>query len=153
MGKMNMTRVILGGIAAGVIIDVFEGIMNGVVLQRQWAEVFVALGKSPDLSVKQILALNVWGLAVGILTVWLYAAIRPRYGAGPKTGVLAGLAVWALVFALATAVPVFFHIYPVNLSLTSVALEAVQMILAGLAGAAVYKENGADVPRSAAAGA
>ncbi len=153
MGKMNMTRVILGGIVAGIIIDVFEGIMNGVVLQRQWAEVFVALGKSPDLSVKQILALNVWGLAVGILTVWLYAAILPRYGAGPKTAICAGLAVWALVFALATAVPVFFHIYPVNLSIISVALEAVEMIVAGLAGAAVYKENGADISRSAAAGA
>jgi hypothetical protein len=151
MGKMNMTRVILGGIVAGIIIDACEGVINGVVLQRQWADAFTALGKSPLLSVKQIVALNIWGLAVGILTIWLYAAIRPRYGAGPRTAICAGLAMWAPAFALASAVPVFFHIYPVNLSVVSVALEAIEMILAGLAGAAIYKENEANVPRSAAA--
>ena len=151
MGKINTGRLILGGIVAGIVIDIFEGIMNGVVLQQQWADVFSSLGKSPGLSVKQILALNVWGLAAGILTVWLYAAIRPRYGAGPRTAILAGLAVWATAFGLATAVPVFFHLYPVGLGITAVALEGVEMILAGLAGAAVYKENAAEGPRSVAA--
>jgi hypothetical protein len=151
MGKMNMTRVILGGIAAGIIIDACEGVINGVVLQRQWADTFAALGKSPLLSVKQIVALNIWGIAVGVLTIWLYAAIRPRYGAGPRTAICAGLAMWAPAFALASAIPVFFHIYPVNLSVASVALEAIEMILAGLAGAAIYKEDEAGVPRSVAA--
>jgi hypothetical protein len=78
----------------------------------------------------------------------LYAAIRPRYGAGPKTAITAGLAVWALAFALATAAPVFFHLYPVRLSVTSVALEGVEMILAALVGAGIYRENAADGPRS-----
>ena len=151
MGKINTSRLILGGIAAGIVIDVFEGLLNGVILEKQWADVFTALGKAPGLSIKQILALNVWGLAAGILTVWLYAAIRPRYGAGPRTAVLAGLAVWVMVHGLATAVPVFFHLYPVGLGVTSVALEGVEMILAGLAGAALYKENSAGSARSAAA--
>jgi hypothetical protein len=26
-----------------------------------------------------------WGFLVGIVAIWLYAGIRPRYGAGPKT--------------------------------------------------------------------
>ena len=34
--------------------------------------------------------------ALGIAAVWLYAAIRPRYGAGPRTAVIAGLAVWVM---------------------------------------------------------
>jgi len=112
MGKMNMTRVILGGIVAGIIIDACEGVINGVVLQRQWADTFAALGKSPLLSVKQIVALNIWGLAIGVLTIWLYAAIRPRYGAGPRTAICAGLAMWAPAFALASAIPVFFSHLP-----------------------------------------
>ena len=151
MGKINMTRVLLGGIVAGVIIDVGEGIVNGFVLKQQWADTFVALGRSDTLSVKQIVAFNVWGLAAGILTVWLYAAIRPRFGAGPRTAVCGALVVWALAFGLATAVPVFFHLYPVGLGVTAVALEGVEMILAGLAGAAIYKESAAERPRSAAA--
>jgi hypothetical protein len=149
MSKINLTRVILGGVAAGIVIDVCEGILNGVILKQQWADAFTALGKaSQTMSVKQIAAFNLWGLAAGIITVWLYAGLRPRYGAGPRTAILAGLTVWALAFGLATAVPVFFHLYPVGLGLTSVALEAVEMILAGLAGAALYKESAADGARS-----
>jgi hypothetical protein len=154
MGKINLARVILGGIVAGIVIDVCEGILNGVILKQQWADAFTALGRTSDvLSVKQIAAFNLWGLAAGIITVWLYAGLRPRWGAGPRTAIFAGLTVWALAFALATAVPVFFHLYPVGLGITSVALEAVEMILAGLAGGALYKESVADTPRSVAASA
>ena len=152
MGKVNLSRVILGGVVAGIVIDVCEGILNGVILKQQWADVFTSLGKASDtLSVKQIVAFNVWGLVAGIITVWLYAGLRARYGAGPRTAILAGLTVWALAFGLATAVPVFFHLYPVGLGLTSVGLEAVEMILAGLAGGAIYKESGADSAQSMAA--
>ena len=144
MSKINLPRVILGGVVAGIVIDVCEGILNGVILKQQWADTFAALGKTANtMSVKQIAAFNVWGLTAGIITVWLYAGLRARYGAGPRTAIFAGLTVWALAFALATAVPVFFHLYPVGLGLTSVALEAVEMILAGLAGGAIYKESAA----------
>ena len=154
MTKINLSRVIFGGVVAGLVIDVCEGILNGVILKQQWADAFAALGKASDtMSVKQIVAFNLWGIAAGIITVWLYAGLRPRFGAGPRTAVLAGLTVWALAFALATAVPVFFHLYPVGLGLTAVALEAVEMILAGLAGGAIYKESSASGPQSVAAGA
>ena len=152
MSKINLSRVILGGVVAGLVIDLCEGILNGVILKQQWADVFTALRKTSDtMSVKQIIAFNLWGIAAGIITVWLYAGLRPRYGAGPRTAILAGLTVWALAFGLATAVPVFFHLYPVGLGLTSVALEAIEMILAGLAGGALYKESAADSAQSMAA--
>ena len=152
MGKINLSRVILGGVVAGIVIDVCEGILNGVILKQQWAAVFASLGKASDtLSVKQIVAFNVWGLVAGIITVWLYAGLRARYGPGPRTAILAGLTVWSLAFGLATAVPVFFHLYPVGLGLTSVALEAIEMILAGLAGGAIYKESAAGSAQSMAA--
>lgn len=152
MPKINLSRVILGGAIAGIVIDICEGILNGVILKQQWADAFTALGKASDtLSVKQIVAFNLWGIVAGIITVWLYAGLRPRYGAGPRTAIFAGLTVWALAFALATAVPVFFHLYPVGLGLTSVALEAVEMILAGLAGGAIYKESAASHPQSVTA--
>ena len=34
MGRINMSRVILGGIVTGVIINLVEGVMNGVMLCR-----------------------------------------------------------------------------------------------------------------------
>lgn len=33
-------------------------------------------------------------LAMGIWAIWLYAAIRPRYGRGSRTAVVAGFAWW-----------------------------------------------------------
>ncbi len=153
MGKINLTRVVLGGIVAGIVIDAFEGILNGVILSSQWAEVLTGLGKSSTMSAKQIVAFDVWGFAVGILTVGLYAAIRPRFGAGPRTGVLAGLAVWALAFAMGDATPVFLHIFPVGTMATSLVVEAVAMAIAGVAGAAVYKESAAAAIGARVAGA
>ncbi len=152
MGKINLSRVILGGIVAGIVIDIFEGVLNALVLDKQWADVMAGLGKVAVLSTKQLVAFNVLGLAVGILTVWLYAAIRPRFGAGPRTAICAGLVVWALADALGFAAgPVFLHLFPVGLMTVAVAVQVVEMIVAALAGAAVYKEGSTDTPRVAAA--
>ena len=140
MGKINLGRVILGGLLAGVVINLVEGILNGVVFAKQWAEVMTGLGKAAAPSVKQIIALNVWGFALGILTVWLYAAIRPRFGSGPRTAICAGATVWFLAQAMGTAIPVFLHIYTVGLALSAVSVELVEMLIASVAGAYLYKE-------------
>ena len=151
MGKINLGRVILGGIAAGVVIDVFEGVLNTVVLNQQWADAMTALGRSSTMSVKQIAAFNVWGLGVGVVLVVLYAAMRPRFGAGPKTAMLAGVAVWALAYAAGNAAMTFLHLFPVSLMLTATAAGLVEMVVAGLVGGAVYKEDEAPASRSSAA--
>jgi len=153
MPRINLTRVLLGGIVAGIVIDVCEGLLNGVLLSNQWAEVMRSLNRAPTPSLKSIIALNVWGLAAGILTVWLYAAIRPRFGAGPRTAICAAMVVWFATFALALSPPVFLHIFPVGVAVTAVGLEIIEMVLAGLAGAYIYKEDSAPSSISAAAAA
>lgn len=35
MGKINLGRVVLGGVVAAIVIDVWEGIMRGVVLRER----------------------------------------------------------------------------------------------------------------------
>jgi len=75
----------------------------------------------------------------GITTVFLYAAIRPRFGAGPSTAAIAGSGVWFLtgwmhlVWALFSAVPAAVALVPIAVNLPLV-------VLAGLAGARLYKE-------------
>ena len=151
MGKINLSRVILGGLLAGVVINLVEGVSNGVIFEKQWAQAMVALGKAAAPSVKQIVALNLWGFALGILTVWVYAAIRPRFGAGPRTAMCAGLTVWALAQGMGTAIPVFFHLYSVGLALTAVSIELVEMLIAGVVGAYIYKEDSAETTRASVA--
>jgi len=151
VGKINLGRVILGGLVAGVIINLIEGLMNGVVLMSRWEEQMASLNRSEAGSAKQIVVLNLWGFAAGILTVWLYAAIRPRLGAGPKTAMCAGLFCWATICGMGTAVPVILHVYRLDLGLMGVGYELVEMLLASLAGAYFYKEDTAGSARSAGA--
>ena len=71
MGKINMGRVILGGLVAGIVIDAFEGVLNGVVLENQWIAYMSSIGKPPAFSINQIVWFNLIGLLYGILTVRL----------------------------------------------------------------------------------
>jgi hypothetical protein len=153
MNKINLGRVVLGGIVAGIVINVFEGVLNGVILADQWATVMSALGKSPIMSVKQIVAFNVWGFATGIVMMWVYAAMRPRFGAGPGTAVCAGLVIWATAYALGSAAPVFLHLIPVGLTAITLGVGLVEAMVAGLAGAYFYKESAVELPKASAMGA
>jgi len=140
MAKINLGRVILGGLVAGVIINVVEGVMNGVILQPQWSAAAKAIGRSATMSPKQIVAFNVWGFAAGIIAVWLYAAMRPRFGAGPRTAITAGAAVWLLAYAMANAMMAFLHIFPLGLLVTVTALGLVEVLIATTSGAYFYRE-------------
>jgi hypothetical protein len=140
MGKVNWQRIILGGLLAGVIIDAFEGVTNGVVFANDWASVMKGLNSSTNFSVKQIAALNLWGFLTGIAIVWLYAAIRPRFGEGPKTAVIAGAAMWFMNYGLGGAFPVVTHMFPLGLAVTTTLIGLVEAVVAALAGAWVYRE-------------
>ena len=86
--------------------------------------------------VTSLLALN---LAGGIWAMWLYAAIRPRYGAGAKTAVVTGLS-WWLVGTLADATWASFGLVPVKSFLPLSAAALPEMIVAAIAGAWLYRE-------------
>jgi hypothetical protein len=151
MGKINLGRVILGGLVAGIVINVMEGIMHGMVWVSRDADLLTSLNRPAAGSANQIVALNVWGFAVGILTIALYAAIRPRMGAGPKTAVCAGLFVWAGTSLLGAAIPLILGIYRADMTAMNVGFELVVLALAAVAGAAVYKENAAEIASAARA--
>src|SRR5712692_2211367 len=122
-------------------------LVDGVMLAPRWAAGMRALGIA-EFSVSQNVAFNVVGLVYGILMVWLYAAIRPRYGAGPKTAVWAGLAVWVAGVLLPNAVFMgAAGLFPASLTVMTTAAGIVELVVAALAGAALYKE-GAESVRS-----
>ncbi len=140
MPKINIGRVALGGLIAGVIINVVEGVMN-TLLDAQWTEAAKSIGRSAAMSAGQIVAFNIWGFAAGTVAVWLYAAIRPRFGAGPRTAMLAGAIVWLLAYAMANAILVFLRIYPIGLMVTVTMVGLLEVLIAATAGAYFYKET------------
>ena len=154
MTKTNMGRIILGGIVAGIVLDILGYIVDGILLAPQWTAGLTALGKSGELTMNQIVSLNILGLANGIFAIWLYAAIRPRYGAGPKAAVSAGLALWVAGVLLPNSAFMGVNgLFATNLTILTTAAAIVECVVAAVAGAAVYKETPAESVRSMAAGA
>ncbi len=151
MTKTNMARVVLGGILAGLVLNILGFIVDGILLAPQWNAGMSALGRSGEISVNQIVSFNILGFCYGIGVVWLYTAIRPRYGAGPKTAVTAGLALWVGGVLLPNVGFMSVNgLFPANLTIMTTLGGIVECIAAALAGAAVYKE-GTETARSMAA--
>jgi len=97
MSGINFGRVIGGGLLAGLIINISEFILNGVLLAQQMEAAMRSLNR-PPVDNQMIVWFVVLGFALGIVTVWLYAAIRPRLGPGVRTAVCTALTVWFLAY-------------------------------------------------------
>jgi len=140
MGKMNIGRVFLGGVVAGIVADILGFFVDGVLLAQRWNAGMAALGRHP-ISMKQVIAYNILGLVIGIVAVWLYAAVRPRFGAGLKTAIEAGLAVWILAYLLPNLSLMYVpHLFSRRLTLYTTLGALVEIVVATVVGAALYKE-------------
>ena len=139
MGKINWARVLLGGLLAGVIINAGESFTNGVVLGHDWEEAMKTLGRQP-MGPSAYVVFVLGGFLAGISAVWLYAAARPRFGPGAKTAALTGFAFWIIGYALPALGNWAFGLFPERLLIIGTLAGLVEIILASVAGAWLYKE-------------
>jgi len=141
MGKINLGRVILGGIVAGIVVDLLDYPIDGMWLANSWHNNLVALGHA-DFGAHQIVLFNLLGLVTGLLAIWIYAAIRPRYGPGVKTAICAGLMVW-LVGVLVPNVAFMYvaGLFSKHLTMWTTLGGLVEVVVGTIAGAALYKED------------
>ncbi len=151
MGKINLQKVIIGGLVAGVVLNVVDYVLYGVVLKDQMAAAMTSLNRQPVTNA-QIPWFVVLDLVTGVFLVWLYAAIRPRFGPGPGTAVKAGLALWFVAGLLGNLYMWPMNIMPHNMLLTTMAVMLVSCPLACAIGARFYTE-GAGIGTGAGAGA
>jgi hypothetical protein len=140
MGKINLGRVILGGIVAGIVVDLLDFVVDGWLLAPTWADQMNKLGH-PNFSSTQIVWFNLLGLVTGIALIWIYAAIRPRFGAGAKTAICAGLAVWVVGVVLPNLSFMWvLGLFGRRLTVYSTLGGLVEIVIGAIAGAALYKE-------------
>jgi hypothetical protein len=139
MNGMNWGRVTGAGLLAGLIINVSESLLNGVVLAQPMEDAMRALNR-PPVSTQMIVWFVVLGFVIGIITVWLYAAIRPRFGPGIRTAICAALTVWLLAYAYPSALLGIMQIFPADLTVIGAVWGLVELIVAGIAGAWIYTE-------------
>jgi len=140
MGKINIGRVLIGGIVAGLVADVLGYLVDGILLAPRWAEGMKALGHA-SFSANQWIWFNLIGVVSGIVLIWIYAGIRPRFGAGVKTAVLAGVAVWVLSSLLPNLSFMWFGgLFSHDLTVMTTVGGFVEIVVGAIAGAALYKE-------------
>ena len=140
MGKINMGRVLIGGIVAGLVADVLGYLVDGIWLAPQWADGMKALGHA-NFSADQWVWFNLIGVVNGIVLIWIYAAIRPRFGAGVKTAALAGVAVWVVGSLLPNLSFMWFGgLFSHRLTVMTTVGGVVEIVVGAIAGAALYKE-------------
>jgi hypothetical protein len=141
MTPINLGRVFIGGLVAGVVANVIDVFSNLVILKDSMAAELDRLHIDPAVAASGSVAAT-WILVdfiLGVLVVLTYAAIRPRFGPGPKTALLAGFLLYVAVTVVLwgfTSMDVIGRGVFVENSLTSL----VAVALASLAGCALYKE-------------
>jgi hypothetical protein len=141
MGKINATRVLLGGLLAGVVINVSEAFWYGVVFMKDMQDAMAAINKPMDTGGGFMAIMLAWGFMIGILAVWVYAAVRPRFGAGPKSALRTALMLWLLIYVQVTISFAPMGIFPTRIMLFGLLTSLVEIVLATLLGAWVYKEE------------
>jgi hypothetical protein len=139
MGKINFGRVLLGGLVAGVILNIGEWVLNGMILHKEMDDFFKRCGFPQPGTNFLVIAVAIT-FVLGIVIVLGYAAIRPRFGAGPKTAIIAALFAWFGVYVYQNVIGLGLGIVPARAVVIAVAWGLVEYILAALAGAALYKE-------------
>jgi len=95
---INSSKVLVGGLAAGLAMNVIGFAGNGYLLgPRMQAEMQAA---APSLSMPMNAATITYAVVtqfiVGIILVFLYAAMRPRFGPGYATAAKGALVIWLL---------------------------------------------------------
>jgi hypothetical protein len=139
MGKINVARVILGGLLAGLIINISETVLNLYVVADESAAIMQRLGL-PEVGTNQIAIFVAMTFVLGIVLIFLYAGLRPRFGAGAKTAVIAAVIIW-LVGMMGALSDVVMGLAPASLIVLAGAWSLVETVVAAVAGAWVYKES------------
>lgn len=142
MTRINTVRVLLGGLAAGVVANACDAIIGLYLTPADMQLMLQRLGLNAAEAMSPAVAITWVGIDFfyALLIVFTYAAIRPRFGPGPKTAILAGLVIYAGVTSVLygfAAMGVFTMVAFVK----NAVLSAGTAVLTSLTGGYVYRES------------
>lgn len=110
MAEVNIRRVLLGGLAGGVVWAGWSTVVNMVILKEKFVFAQANFALLVDSRIPDAAFITLWIITLFVLSFigsWLYASVRETRGAGPGTALLIGI---MLGFAAG---------FPVNFSLAT----------------------------------
>ena len=136
MTRINRPRILLGGFVAFIVWTILDSLVTAWLGHDFAAVPGNRLATPTPRFITYLLFVN---LLEGISIIWLYAAIRPRYGPGAKTAVIAAFAWWSIV-SLGDATWCSFGFFPPRTVIPLMIATLPALNIATLAGAWLYRE-------------
>ena len=136
---MNWRRVLLGGGVAGALLWLLESVVS----QRYLNSMQTALrahGLFIEPSARLWFLSILIALLVGLTMVFVYAAVRPRFGPGPRTATIVAVVLWLGGYVPALIGFDMIDLFPRTLLYVWGLVGLLEMILANFVGAWVYRE-------------
>ena len=145
---VNTSKVITGGIVAGIILNVIDFLSNMFLIGDRMAADANAfkpgLGDAmAAMTTSQIAGYVIMNFIVGMLLIFTYAGFRSRFGPGPKTASYVALIFFTFGLIL-TSNYMAMGIMSSGLWLTYGAIWLVCLLVGTMAGAKVYSEAGSN---------
>jgi len=140
---INTGKVVTSGLAAGVVLAVLDFLVNGLLMAEQNRAAITALNPALVETMEgggAMVAYIAIDLVFGLLLVWTYAAIRPRFGPGPKTAVIAGFQIWGVAFLMYLGMTVM-GMWGWGYFVSGAAAYLVMLLVAATIGGKLYKEE------------
>lgn len=142
---INTKKVLIGGIAAGVVMNVIDYVVNVFILgarMKAESDAFKPGLSDQMMSGNAVATYIIMDFILGFALVWTYAAIRPRFGPGLKTATYAALLFWILAGIFLSG---YMHMGMMSSGLwgTFAVLGLVNFLASSWAGAWVYSEDAA----------
>ena len=110
-------------------------------LKAQWSDAFKDVGmSSADEAFHHPSYFTIYDLLKSLIAIWLYSAIRPRFGSGPRTAIIAGITVWSLVVPVPMIGLLPMGFLSPQFAATWSILALVPIVAGTVAGAWVYRE-------------
>jgi hypothetical protein len=143
---INTKKVIIGGLTAGLVLNILDFILNtyifGARMKADMNAFKAGLGDAmATMSGSTMAGYVIMDFVLGMLLAYTYAAMRPRFGAGAKTAIIVALIFW-----------IFGTIVSVNYMMVGMMSSGtwwsfgiaylVCLVIASLVAGAMYSEEG-----------
>ena len=140
MSRINVGKVLLGGLVAGVVANILDFGINEYLMKAEGNDMAQRLNLPDPVGNSVMITWIVVDFIWGLLLVFNYAAIRPRFGPGPGTAVIAGLILWGAITAVFAGL-MSVGIYTQQAYIKNSALFLISTLAASVAGAYLYTED------------
>ena len=143
MSSVTFPRLLAAGFLAGLIMNIGEAALHAGVLGQDTEVLYKTLNAPFPNPATTIPILVGTTFLMGIVSMWLYVAIRPRFGSGAKPAMITGLVVWFFAHAWSGVYlsAGYAGIFTTKLAWVPVAWGLVEATLSILVGAKLCKES------------